>query len=153
HADNLGGRRQALTLDLARKRYVPFASMSAAQGDGFGYTFYRSVQHDLNRTDFRKDQSIAVKPNAIAILRVGDAVIAAKTFETRIADLLCAFLHTTEESLKSQIDPELDVLQHLAMHQLELAARLFPAWEHRLDVIQPTLDAVLIGRLAYLKCL
>src|SRR5262249_54964942 len=49
YTDDVGRRRQALTLDLARKRHIPFASASAAQSDGFGRAFYRSVQDDMDR--------------------------------------------------------------------------------------------------------
>jgi hypothetical protein len=105
----------------------------------------------MDCTNFREDATITFEANAIPVLRIGDAFILTKTFEARIADLFHAFLHTTEERLNGQIDPHLNVLQHLRMHQLERRALFFLAWEHRLSVVHPAFDAVLVGKLACFK--
>src|SRR2546428_13920816 len=60
----------------------------------------------------------------IAILRVGEAIIAVAAFEPGVAWGL-AILHSTKESVKGFIEPLEHILLHLAMDVLVLFSQLF----------------------------
>ena len=60
-------------------------------------------------------------------------------------------LDAAKEGLKRQIDPDLNVLQDLAMHQFERWPFGFPAWKHGLRIVETARNAVLIRELARFK--
>ena len=151
HTDNMGRQRRLLTLDLTRERCVPFARTSAAQRNGLDRTLNRAVQDDIHRADVRQDEAITVEPHALPVLGMGDAVIATNALEAGVAHILRTLLHATEERLKRQIDPHLDILQHLRIHPLKRRALGLPAWKHCLGVIQTTLNTVFVSILAGFK--
>jgi hypothetical protein len=125
------------TLPFNRKGDKPLSSAAAAQRDGFNPALDRTMQIDQHRADLREDEPVPFESCAIAVLRVGHTVISPKALETRVASVLFAHFDTTKEGLEGQIDPNLDVLQDLGMHELERTSHGFPVREHGLSVIQP----------------
>src|SRR5262249_678867 len=123
---------------------VPLARSRAAQRHRLDRAFDWTVQDDGDRTNFREDQLVSFEPRAVPVLRIGDAVIPAKTFETRIAWVFGSFFHATKEGLKGQINTLRDVLQHLAMYQLERGACFLPERQHGLRLIPGERNALLI---------
>src|SRR5436190_23531128 len=105
------------------------------------------MQVDQYRADLGEDQPITFEPCAIAILRVGDRVIAPKLLETRIARV-DPRLEAAKERLECQIDSDLNVLQDLTMHQLERFALGFPIGKERLRIVQPNRRLPLFPRIA-----
>jgi hypothetical protein len=115
----------------------PFATAASAQRDRFDLTFDWPMRIDQHRAALREDEPVAFQTRAIAVLRVGHTVVAAKALEARVSGVLFSGFDTPEERLECQINANLDILQHLAMHQLERFALRFPVGKHRLGVIQP----------------
>src|SRR5262249_44808350 len=95
------------------------------------------MQDDLNRADLAQRENAAFQSYAVPILRVGERVIAAKALEPWIAGFLLVRLDTTEERLECQINTDLNILQDLAMHQLERRTINFPCGKERLRIVQP----------------
>src|SRR6266511_4180261 len=141
HARDLLRRWQGMRVRLTGKADVPLAGTRTRQRDGLGRTLHRAVHHHMHRADFGEYQSIAFQAHTIAVLRIGDAIVAPELLEARKADFRRTFLHTAKERLERQINPHLNVLQHLGMHQLQRRALGFPARQQRLGIVQPKRSA------------
>lgn len=74
------------------------------------------MQDNLYRADFREDQSVAVQPHAIPVLRVRDTVVSSFAFETGKASFFSATLHPLEEGLIGQINSHGDVLKDVRVN-------------------------------------
>jgi hypothetical protein len=144
HAGDLFGWRQVLRFRLTRDAGVPLAGCGSTECDGLGRAFYGPMQDNRHRANFREDEPIAVKPHAIAILRVGDTVVAPEALEAWIARIVSPFFYTAKEGLKGQINALCHVLQHLAMHQLERWSRFLPLRQHGFRLIPGERNALLI---------
>ena len=92
------------------------------------------------------DQPLAVQSHAIAVLRIGDRVVPPEALEARAAWLRVARLHPTKEGVKGVVRPHADVLQHLAMHELQGGPHQLPDWQQCLSVVPPQRLATLLIR-------
>jgi hypothetical protein len=94
-----------------------------------------AVQDEGNSAELRDDQRAAHQLDAVAILGVGDGVVATEAFETRETRLVGPLAHAAQEGLEGQIDPLGDVLQNLGMHLFERWAGEFPHRQQALGLI------------------
>src|SRR5262249_22063555 len=119
HANNLRRRWHPLRRDLDRKGDVPLVCARAFQADGLDLSLNWTMPNDFHAPNFRDDQVVASDRDTVPILRVGDRTIAIELFVARVSSILCAFLYAAEKRLECQIDANLNILQDLAMYQLE----------------------------------
>lgn len=114
----------------------PLTGTASPQGDSLNTSFDGTMKIDQHRANSGKEQSIAFEPRPVPVLRVGHTVVSTKALEAWITGVVGSLLYAAKERLKGQIDPHLNILQDLAMHQLERFALGFPIRKHRLGVIQ-----------------
>ncbi len=95
------------------------------------------MQHQLDRTDLAHYQPCAFEPYAVAILRIGDRVVASKLFPARETNLFRAMLHPSKERLKRKMHAIADILQDHTMHQLKRWPFCFPIRKEVDRIIQP----------------
>jgi hypothetical protein len=153
YTHTLGRRWQSLWLDFNREADVPLTRSSAAQCDGLDRAFDWTVQDDMDCTNFREDEAITGLPYAVPVLRVGDRIVATKTFETRIARVFGSLFHAAKERLKCEINTLRDVLQHLRMHQFERWSRFLPERQHGFRLVPGERNALFVGITTRHKCL
>ena len=53
----------------------------------------------------REDEPFTLPPHPVAVLRIGDAVVPAETFEARETDFFGSLFHPTKEGVKCEIHP------------------------------------------------
>ena len=111
HTHNLARWMQFVRVNLAGKRDEPLATPRMRDGDSFRYPFNRTMQDDVHRADFRKEEAIAVQLRTVAVLRILDGVVSSFAFEMGKANLFIATLHTLEKRLIRQIDAHLYILE------------------------------------------
>ena len=80
----------------------------------------------LDLADLRQAQEIAVKMDAVPILRVAHRIVATLALKPGIARVFARF-DTAKECLIGKLDSHLDVLQDLRVNQLEPRLCLLPA--------------------------
>ncbi len=96
HAYNRTYRRQRLGLHLSRETGEPLAGARPGERHRLGRPLHWPVQNKRYRTDhLREDQPLTLQPHAIAILRVGDAIVATVALEPGKARLASARFHPT----------------------------------------------------------
>src|SRR5215212_6725456 len=100
---------------LTRDAGVPFTRCGSAECDCFWRAFDESVQHQLDRADLAYNQPLTLKPYAVAILRIGDAIVAPKLFPARIAGTFRTLLDPAKERLEGAMHPLTNVLQYLTV--------------------------------------
>src|SRR5262249_15798878 len=79
---------------------IPFPCSRAPERDRLDLSSDRPMHDDLNRPDLAQREGVPFQAHTVAILRVGDTVIAAKALEARVADFLFACLEATKERLE-----------------------------------------------------
>ena len=101
----------------------------------FGRTGKWAMQHYLYRADFRQMKGVPSQLTAGGGLRIAQRVVPKAATKSWVAWGL-AGLSPAEESLESKVNPDGDVLQHLAVNQAERGALLLQGEEVRLLVVQ-----------------
>ena len=120
---------------FTRERNKPLASTRPGERNSFWYAFYQTVQPNMNRANFRQNQSLTIKLHAIPVLRESHAIVPPKLLKARITDLSLFRFDTAEEGLKSQINSFSDVLQNHRMYEFECGAFGFPIGKHALGIV------------------
>jgi hypothetical protein len=133
---------------------IPFTCSRAPNRDRLDFSLNRSMQDDFHRPNLTHKKRVPFQSHTIAILRVGDTIIAAKALVSRVAAFLFACLDTTKKRLECQIDTDLNILQDLAMHQFERWTIGFPGRKEGLRIVQSKRLLTLLPRFAAgSKCL
>jgi hypothetical protein len=127
--------RKRLWRDNHTKADKPLASGRTPQRNRLDLPFDRTMQDDLDRPDLAKDERATVQSHAIAVLWIGDAVVAPKLFETGIAWVFTG-LDAAKECLECRIDPNMNVLQDLRINTLQVRASSLPDRQHLDRIIQ-----------------
>jgi hypothetical protein len=112
------------------------------KGEGFNLAFNGAVKLDLYLTDFRQGQPITTwvgHPPGVRQLETGllerETVVPAQAFESRIAILMTG-LNSPKKSLKSQINPLLNMLQNLRMNLIQFWLRSLPERQKLVGIVQ-----------------
>ena len=136
--------RQALRFALNREAGVPFPGAAFLDGEGLDLAPNRAVQEDFDTPDARQGK-LALCIDLEPELRIGETIVAASAFETRVAWVLTG-LDAPEKGFESQIKPDGHVLQDLGMHALERGTFLFQCWIGRVLLVErQALASLLIG--------
>ncbi len=128
NAHHLARNGQGVSFNFAGEANVPFAD-AALNRDRFDVAPHGTVQNNLHVANLRQSQHSILQRRAVAVLRVGDAIVSPIAFEAWIARLVARF-HTTKEGLKGKINAHLNVLQHLGVYLFEFRPFRLPRGEH-----------------------
>jgi len=132
NADCLGVFRKAFGFIFAGQANIPFFALSAHR-TGFDCARTKAVYFGFHLPDFgERDRAL---PDAVSVLRVGDAVILAFAFKPRIAGFFTR-LHPAEEGLKSEFHADSDILQDLTMNRSQFGMIRLPRCHCLLLLIQ-----------------
>src|SRR5690606_6353028 len=115
--------RQRLSLHLAREAGVPLAGARPPQRDRLGRPLKGTVQDDMHRANFGEDEPVTVEPHAIAILRIGETIVATVALEAGETRLRL----TGRNSAKEGLERHFDALRHVLQ---DLAVDTFQRWAH-----------------------
>ena len=85
---------------------------------GFNLSNEDTVHFNFDGSDFRKPQSTAFNPES-RLLGIGNAVVSAFSFESRIAWFIRFIRQPPEKSLICALHTEQDVLQYLGMDPMQ----------------------------------
>ncbi len=134
NTDCLFGWRHRRRLNLTAKRGVPFARAVAAQRECLGSAFKWAVHYCLNI-------AYLCSPNHTLFerkteLRVGEAIIAAKSAKARVARILSSF-NSAKECFKSQVNSFLNILDSLRVCYFNRGSILLPLGQKFTGVIKP----------------
>jgi hypothetical protein len=151
HADYLWRRWQTFRLDLDREGDIPLIGVRTFQADGLDLAFDPSMPNDLDPPNLGDDQIVTSDLDPVAVLRVGDATVAVELLIARVAGFFFTRFYAAKEGLKRKIEPDGDILQYLAVNELERRAGLFPAGKEVDHVVAIALEAVFVGKLVRLK--
>lgn len=140
--------RQKRLVNIAGKAGVPVPDDVAPDGQSLDGSFHRAVLNQPQRADFGKHESSLSQSKPGLLER--EAIVAVAAPKAWVAGCLARF-DASEESLKSQIDALLRVLQHLRVNLGEFGFGLLPGGQQLVGVIERerfllALPGVLAGR-------
>ncbi len=124
---------QGFGFNFASEAGIPIANCVPLKGERFDFSFDGTMKNHFDGANFRDSQTMIQELKAK--LLESEAIVPAKTTETRIARFLARF-HSVEESLESQIHSLLNILQNLGMNTLQFRMFLLPNGEQFICVIQ-----------------
>jgi hypothetical protein len=124
--NSFGTFRKRNRFDLTSEDSIPFACCRPFDGASFDFTFKRTVENDLNFTNTRQMEFISVNPETK--LRIGEALIAANSFKTRVARLFTV-VYTAKEVLKGKVNTYGDVLKNLGIDETKRRTSLLKRWK------------------------
>ncbi len=111
HADPRGIVRQAFGIVFDRERCVPLASRGTMDRERVDLALNWSVIHEPDTPDLGEAHAVIMRQEKPR-LRIGETIVAALAFETRIPRVF-ALLDPSKEPLKSKLYTLVDVLQDL----------------------------------------
>src|SRR2546425_1375323 len=153
-----GSRFKTKRFALTREGNVPFAGRRPLHGTGFHLAFDLAMIDHLHAPNLGEAHPLIMRgrpvdgDNAEATLREGEAIVSPLALEARIARILGMFSHATEERLKSQVNPDGDILKYLRVNPTQGRAFLFQNREGRVLLKTGEGNTVpFIGRFAHLQ--
>ena len=124
---------QRLRFYLASKVGVPIANRVAANSQRFDLPLNRSVQNKFYAADFGDIENVTFHGKSKLLER--EAVISSVSLKAWITRFITC-LDTAKESLESQINTLLDILENLRIYLVQLRLFLLPIGEHIVGYIQ-----------------
>jgi len=118
-----------------RQASIPVANRIPLNGECLDPALDGTMQDDPHYANFGNEQTLARSEQFETRLLEGDARVLAIASKTRVAWLLTC-LHSTKESLESQINSLLNVLQNLRMDTHQFGMFSFPKSEPFIRVVQ-----------------
>ena len=139
NTNGLRAGRKAFGLIITRKADVPLIAFTT-NGTSLDCARTSLDCARTNAVDFgfdlpdlgKRDSAFS---NAIAALRIGDAVVLPFAFQSRIARFFSCF-DTAKEGLKSEFHTDGDILQYLGMHRRQFGMRRLPRGYSLLLLVQ-----------------
>ena len=142
NADGFLGRRQVfgfnflakagepLAVDAPNRAVFEFAPRLAVEF-GFYLAEFRELDGAVSHSDYVRITDLGITDLEVLALRVGDAVVLPRTFDTREAWGI-AFLHAVKEGVEGKVNAVRDILQDLAVDFFEFGMVFLPGRQVRL---------------------
>ena len=132
NTNGLRAGRKAFGLIITRKADVPLIAFTT-NGTSLDCARTNAVDFGFDLPDLGKRDSAF--SNAIAALRISDAVVLPFAFQSWVARFFSCF-DTTKEGLKSEFHADDDILQYLRMHRRQFRMRRLPRGYSLLLLVQ-----------------